>query len=82
MDECAARCLQVLAINPVHAKAMFRKGAALLAMNNVEEGEEALTKALELSPDDKAIQNELKKIAILKKKLAKKEAAMAKKMFG
>jgi len=82
MDECAARCLQVLAINPDHAKAMFRKGAALLAMNKCEEAEEALTKAQELSPDDKAIQNELKKIALLKKKLAKKEAAMAKKMFG
>eukprot|EP00658_Telonema_sp_P-2_P022681 TRINITY_DN19069_c0_g1_i1.p1 TRINITY_DN19069_c0_g1~~TRINITY_DN19069_c0_g1_i1.p1 ORF type:complete len:399 (+),score=126.12 TRINITY_DN19069_c0_g1_i1:54-1199(+) len=82
LEECVSKCQQVLAINPEHPKALFRKGATLLAMNDPDAAEPDLNQALALSPDDKAIQNELKKLELLRKKLAKKEAQMAKKMFG
>jgi len=82
LDECVAKCMAVLELNPDHPKAIFRKGATLLAMNDPDGAEATLLRALELSPDDKAVQNELKKVALMRKKLVKKEAAMAKKMFG
>jgi peptidyl-prolyl isomerase D len=82
LDECIAKCTQVLDINPNHTKAMFRKGATLLAMNDPDGAEAALLKAQELSPDDKSIQNELKKVNNLKKKLAKKDKALFAKMMS
>ena len=81
-SECISQCAEAIEIEPENAKAFYRKGSAHLAMNDHTMAEADLLRALELSPDDKAIKAELAKVAKFWKKLQKEEARMAKKMFG
>eukprot|EP01118_Nematostelium_gracile_P009378 TRINITY_DN3152_c0_g1_i1.p1 TRINITY_DN3152_c0_g1~~TRINITY_DN3152_c0_g1_i1.p1 ORF type:complete len:207 (+),score=76.77 TRINITY_DN3152_c0_g1_i1:117-737(+) len=63
--KCVSCCDQVLQIESNNIKALFRRGKAHLALNDLDRAESDLNKAAELDPNDKMIQREL---LVLKKK--------------
>jgi tetratricopeptide (TPR) repeat protein len=62
-------------------KALFRMGQAHFGLGNLEKATEAFKEALKLSPNDKAILAELKKIQQKEEDNKKKQKDMYAKMF-
>jgi peptidylprolyl isomerase len=67
-----------LKLDPGHAKSLYRRGSAYLALSKVDEAKADLTRALELSPGDAGIKAELAKVQAQIKAAKEKE----KKAFG
>lgn len=72
---------KVLDLDKNNAKALWRRGEALFGLNEVESAEADFKAAIELQPNDKAIQASLKKAQMESKKLKEKEKQMWKKVF-
>lgn len=81
-DDCVRMCDGLLGLDPKNMKALYRKAMALRAQEDVDGGEAALKQALELEPNDGAVQKELAAIARQRKKDLDSEKRLAKRMFG
>ncbi|KAL1981995.1 hypothetical protein VTN96DRAFT_1961 [Rasamsonia emersonii] len=71
-------CAQALKVNPKNIKAYYRSSMALLALDKVDEAEDAASRGLSIEPNNKSLQQVASKIAARKKVLeeiaAKKRA--------
>jgi len=81
-EDAKAKCSSVLEIDSTNVKALFRRGCASVLMNDADGAEKDLKAAEEKDPNDAAIKNELKKLALIRKKNDAKDKNFAKKMFG
>jgi len=71
-------CNNAINLEPNNVKALFRRGQAYLLQRDTDRAREDLEKALKLSPTDKAIQQELRKLKDMEKQqLAKQKKAFA-----
>jgi len=72
---------QVLDIDPNNVKALFRRGKAYLAQQDLDKAEADLTKASNAAPDDKAILKELSALKLKGKQQEKKQQKFYSGMF-
>ncbi|CAL5874289.1 uncharacterized protein PFLUO_LOCUS8579 [Penicillium psychrofluorescens] len=81
-------CAAVLKLNPKNIKAFYRSSSALLKLDKVAEAEDAVSRGLELDPNNKALQTVASKIAdrkdyvqrVAAKRKAEEEVARKQKM--
>ena len=66
---CNRDCAAVLTINPRNVKAWFRSASACLALDKIEEAEDACSRGLEVDPENKALK-------LLSEKIAKRKTAV------
>ncbi|KAL1877809.1 HSP70/90 co-chaperone [Paecilomyces lecythidis] len=59
-------CASALKVNPKNIKAYYRSSAALLALDKIEEAEDACSRGLKLDPNNKSLQQVASKIAARK----------------
>lgn len=71
-------CNEVLELSAENVKALFRKGQALVNLNNWDEAEVVLKKASAMEPNDKGIKRELENV----KKAMQAEKAKEKQMYA
>ena len=80
-DEAKTECEKVLEIQETNSKAIFRRGQALLGMNDFDAALQDLQKVRELQPDDKGVLNEIARAKKAKLDMVKKEKQLYSKMF-
>jgi len=80
-DAAKTECEKVLDIQETNPKAIFRRGQALLGMNDFDAALEDLQKARELQPEDKGVLNEIARAKKAKLDMVKKERQLYSKMF-
>lgn len=68
-------CEEVLSVEPDHAKATYRKGKALVEMNELREAEYELTRACKLMPKDATVRKDLEQLRQRLKDMKAKEKA-------
>jgi len=68
-------CEEVLSVEPDHAKATYRKGKALVELNELREAEYELTRACKLSPKDATVRKDLEQLRQRLKDIKAKEKA-------
>ncbi|KAM5262666.1 FK506-binding protein-like [Ctenodactylus gundi] len=78
----AQSCDRVLAREPGHLKALYRRGVAQAALGNLEKATADLKKVLAVDPRNRAAQEELGKVVIQGKKQDARLAQGLSKMFG
>ncbi|XP_064610177.1 peptidyl-prolyl cis-trans isomerase D-like isoform X1 [Liolophura sinensis] len=78
---CLERCEEALDIDPNNAKAHFRKGQALHALQDWDKALQALNKAKTLEPDDKGIVKEIEKVKKTITEYNNKQKKLYAKMF-
>nr|XP_012423138.1 PREDICTED: FK506-binding protein-like isoform X2 [Odobenus rosmarus divergens] len=78
----AQSCDRVLAREPDHLKALYRRGVAQAALGNLEKATADLRKVLAVDPKNRAAQEELGKVIIQGKKQDAGLAQGLRKMFG
>jgi FK506-binding protein 8 len=81
-DKTIEHCQKVLDKQPKNVKSLFRLGQAYLGDKNFDKAKETLLQAQELDPEDKGIQNELKKVKAKEEEIQKSEKNLYSKMFG
>ena len=80
-DEAKHECENVLEIQETNSKAIFRRGQALLGMNDFDAALKDLQKVRELQPEDKGVLNEIARAKKAKLEMVKKEKQLYSKMF-
>ena len=80
-DEAKAECDKVLLVQETNSKAIFRRGQALLGMNDFDAALQELQKVRELQPNDKGVLNEIARAKKAKLDMVKKEKQLYSKMF-
>jgi len=80
-ERAIEECTQVLTLDKNHAKALFRRGQAHLALNDYYKAKEDLEAADKLTPNNKPIKKELEKIIAWEKKEDERAKGMYQKMF-
>ncbi|XP_008066968.1 FK506-binding protein-like [Carlito syrichta] len=78
----AQSCDRVLEREPDHLKALYRRGVAQAALGNLEKAAADLKKVLAIDPQNRAAQEELRKVVIQGKKQDAGLAQGLRKMFG
>ncbi|XP_022247070.1 peptidyl-prolyl cis-trans isomerase FKBP62-like [Limulus polyphemus] len=81
-DLVVKNCTEALKIDPQCVKALYRRGSALLALQDYDQAKKDLEKAHELNPIDTAIVRQLKELKINVKKYDNKLAHGLKKLFS
>jgi len=81
-EACINTCDGVLLLDKGNVKARYRKALGMRAIEDVDGAEALLKEALELEPNDAALQKELADIARFRKQEKDKEKKLAQKMFG
>ena len=81
-NEALSACESVLQKDSNNVKALYRAGRVLSHLGEMESAVAKLQKALTLSPQDKAIQLELKNVSKKKALALQKERAMYRRMVG
>ena len=76
-----SKCENVLEIQETNSKAIFRRGQALLGMNDFYAALKDLQKVRELQPEDKGVLNEIARAKKAKLEMVKKEKQLYSKMF-
>jgi len=80
-DEAKKECEDVIEVQESNSKAIFRRGQALLGMNDFDGALKDLQKVRELQPDDKGVLNEIARAKKAKLDMVKKEKQLYSKMF-
>ncbi|CAI7996314.1 Peptidyl-prolyl cis-trans isomerase FKBP8 [Geodia barretti] len=80
--ESQETCQKVLEKEPENVKALFRYGKVLAIRGDLSEAVKHLQKALELNPDERAIQVELQKAQKKKDRVEKEEREMYRRMVS
>ena len=75
-------CTRVLEMEADNVKALYRRGQALVAMNDFDQAREDLTKAKKLEPSNKAIEEQLKLLESRQQAHNAKYKDALKSMFG
>jgi FK506-binding protein 8 len=78
--ESQEACCKVLAKDPENVKALFRYGKVLAIQGELDDSVKILQKALELNPDERAIQVELQKAQKKKERVEREEREMYRRM--
>lgn len=81
-DGAIQRCDEALAINQSNTKALYRRAQAWQAKKDYDQALNDLKKALDITPEDKAVNNEILRVKQKKKELKEKEKATYAKMFA
>ncbi|XP_078262730.1 peptidyl-prolyl cis-trans isomerase D [Rhinoraja longicauda] len=81
-DGTIEHCDEALAINQSNTKALYRRAQAWQAKKDYDKALDDLKKALDITPEDKAVNNELLRVKQKKKELKDKEKATYAKMFA
>merc|ERR1712136_545496 len=80
-DDARKECEDVIEVQESNSKAIFRRGQALLGMNDFDGALKDLQKVRELRPDDKGVLNEIARAKKAKLDMVKKEKQLYSKMF-
>ena len=80
-DEAKKECENVIEVQESNSKALFRRGQALLGMNDFDGALKDLQKVRELQPDDKGVLNEIARAKKAKLDMVQKEKKLYSKMF-
>merc|ERR1712213_189382 len=80
-DEAKKECENVIEVQESNSKALFRRGRALLGMNDFDGALKDLQKVRELQPDDKGVLNEIARAKKAKLDMVQKEKKLYSKMF-
>jgi len=80
-DEAKKECENVIEVQESNSKAFFRRGQALLGMNDFDGALKDLQKVRELQPDDKGVLNEIARAKKAKLDMVQKEKKLYSKMF-
>ncbi|CAL8261611.1 unnamed protein product [Lota lota] len=81
-QETLDSCNQVLELNESNTKALFRRAQAWQGLKDMDKAMADLKKAQEISPQDKAIAGEMKRVQIKVKEEKEKEKKIYAKMFA
>ncbi|XP_056456220.1 peptidyl-prolyl cis-trans isomerase D isoform X2 [Gadus chalcogrammus] len=81
-QEALDSCNQVLELNESNTKALFRRAQAWQGLKDLDKAMADLKKAQEISPQDKAIAGEMKRVQISVKEEKEKEKKIYAKMFA
>ncbi|XP_028967408.1 peptidyl-prolyl cis-trans isomerase FKBP4 [Galendromus occidentalis] len=85
MDEhlkCIANCEEIIAMDGKNVKAIFRRGQAKLSIKEYDDAVEDFTKCVELEPDNKAAQSQLRIAKAKRRAQLEKEKHLYKNMFA
>ena len=80
-EEAKTECENVLEVQETNSKAIFRRGQALLGMNDYDAALKDLQKVRELQPEDKGVLNEIARAKKMKLDMVQKEKKLYSKMF-
>lgn len=81
-QEALDYCNEALDLNKTNTKALFRRAQAWQGLKDYSKAMEDLKKAQEITPDDKAILGEMKKVQVKIQEEKEKEKKMFAKMFA
>lgn len=81
-QEALDSCNEALELNETNTKALFRRAQAWEGLKDYTKAMEDLKKAQEITPDDKAIIGEMKKVQVKLQEEKEKEKKMFAKMFA
>ncbi|XP_072296375.1 peptidyl-prolyl cis-trans isomerase D [Eucyclogobius newberryi] len=81
-QEALDSCTEALELDKKNTKALFRRAQAQAGLKDFSKAMEDLKKAQEITPDDKAIMGEMKKVQVKIQEEKEKEKKMFAKMFA
>ncbi|XP_072440359.1 peptidyl-prolyl cis-trans isomerase D [Chiloscyllium punctatum] len=81
-DAAIESCDEALEINQSNTKALYRRAQAWQAKKDYDQALDDLKKAQDITPEDKAISNEILRVKQKKKEIKEKEKATYAKMFA
>ncbi len=80
-DMVLHRCSNVLIVDPVNLKALYRSAQALLQLDRVAEAEDGIQQGLKLAPGDEAFLKLAQEAEAKKQRLLDREISLFKRMF-